>query len=1045
MKSLRNFNHSIKKSSAPKTIGRKMTSTLAIIGLLFTTSLPTTAYARPQQEVAQDTVPGGDILRLILGFTTDVTQQIGQSRAQTQAMIQSQNMMRSLAPQSINAKFFPQCQIPVTAPNLPIGYCDNATPDDFGFEMMNNLMEIAVNYEQYYKMMLTPAQNSPFPTGLKCIGDAKTAVLSSMADRQNALQVLIDRINKETQLFRDENARFLKEMDDVNAELNGGNTGTNENKGLSFSNEFSADCRLIIGSDNLTPSAARSGGLLGLQERMRPKHDTAVAYHTRKTNVEGNYDKILQKLTSDLSSKGVNDIINELQNESYLGPNRENYGPITETISRRAQILEQKKSQVEAELKDILGGDFSLPQLNRTFAKDFNRFIQRADDFYRKKFVGDCVTGRSSGVGLSIDQLINSLQSHAKREKGNNYTRYIEKLNAVLASDSHIEDKMAEISSIDNAFNKEVVLTNFRSENSKGGVTPYEFIQQSIAACEAVYVGDQTFSANAPVVAGASSQSEAVQRAKNLMQEFQSDVANFQSKIVGEIEDKMRKCEGQAITPQSCTSADVFNPGSSGFCLTRAAACSSQVQACSARANELISQRQTKLKVAANQFNAAAAALVTKQEQILNDIRNQVLADAEYLKQYFPGSDYIYPEDLFVKMPELSLRNGEMIAGGGEIDFKDLATNIGKLKTQLIAQGDKVGDKIQDYIDDQREQINENRSSWASIASSCSNAAKSAIAARAASDQQQMQSQSESNKDLSSFCRKFRDLASTQHPMAGCNGPFSPENLYKDSLEISAYLDNRVEGAIGDYTAICNQTQNERTKGKERSSSNSDDEGFDLDVACKAGGGDSVKDQLIGEVTDGIPADLAEYEDKIINYLKTGARLPAAVTENRSYFRFLQGIRADFAVSGANRSKEEFLEKLKTYEGADPAKYERLVNNVISGSDDLFCQDIAFKKALEVLDSGKVENEDIKGNKTSSFVNELEKAYKTAGDPYKSIGRSVASTGNKSLTQDWKDIGEAIADDCEAQNNTNRGGGVLGQLLGNPTEGLNLDSLGIPQ
>lgn len=1022
-------------------LARKFTASLSLAGLLMASPVPLYAQAQPQGGgIDLEQVPHGELLSGILGLTTQITQQIGASRAQTQAMIQSQQMMSQLAPQSMPAQFFPQCQIPVTAPNLPMGYCDNTPSSPYEFEMMNNLMEVAANYERYYKMMLTPAQNSPFPSGMKCLNDGKTAVVSSMVDRQNALQVLIDRINKETQMFRDENERFLKEMDDLNAELYGGGTNTTDNKTLSFANEFSPECREIIGSSNLTPNAAKAGGLMGLQEKFRPTQDNAVDYQLKKANIESSYQNLITKLSGDLSNKGIIDIVNEANAEGYVGAGQINFGPVMDTLNRRINILNQKKEQTETELQRILGSaisgeDIKIPQLNKTFAKDFQRFIQRADEFYRKKFIGECVSGQSSGVALSTDQLIDSLRSHASTESGSNYRRYTERLEAVLNSDSFIEDKMAEISMIDRDFNGEVILKNFKSASTNAPITPYQFLQEAIATCETVYLSDQTYSSSGPTVAGASSAKNSIKRAKNLMQEFQTEVSDFQTKIIAEIENKMRNCEGQTFNPRSCSEASVFTPGERGFCLNQAAACSGKVQACNARATELIEQRKTKIKVAGTQFNAAAEALITRQEQILNQVRNQVLADAEYLKKYFPGADYKYPEGLFVKLPEQKLRNGEMIYGGGTIDFKDLASNVGKLKEQLAAQSDQIVGVLDKYIAAQTRQIEDNRKDWANIAMQCRGSAQAFAQAQAQQQAEQAQQQQETNQELANFCRKFNNLASTENPAAGCSGPFSPESLFEDSMKISAHIDNRAQAALGSYTALCNQSQNERKKGSESDSASS----FNFLTACKSGS-QNIKDRLISDAKDGIPSQFQEYTDDIVAYLKGTGSLPAAISEDKAYLGILENLYVKIS-STSDRALQTFKNDL-TSKGATPAFVQKFVDAVsdsIGDSDDELCKRVAFTQAKEALTGA---SDGVPKGETDKFMTNLEKKLESANKDFESISRGIASTGGGS-DQEWKRIGEAVTGNCEAYNNVTRDGGLLGELFSNPTDGLDLRSLGI--
>lgn len=1016
---------------------RKLTASLSLAGLLLSTTIP--VYAVDAQESSSlDQVPHGELLSNILGITTQVTQQIGQSRAQTQAIVQSQQMMSQLAPQSIPAKFFPQCQIPVTAPNLPMGYCDNPPSSPFEFEMMNNLREVAVNYERYYKMMLTPAQNSPFPSGLKCLTDAKTAVTTSMVERQNALQVLIDRINKESQLFRDENKRLLQNMQDLSAELyGGGGSGSTENRTLNFENEFSPECVEVIGSQRLAPQAAQSGGLIGLQDSFRKDQDSAVDYQLRQTNIEASYESLIQELSADLSDGGLS----ELNFSNPIGPGRISFAPLNNEVTTRLQRIETKRKNTENELNQLLGSSvggqkITIPtNFNSTFVQDFDRFIKRSDEFYRKKYIGECVSGKSSGVALSTDQLINSLRSHAGQENGSNYSRYVQRLEVILKSDSYIEDKMAEISNIDRTFNGEVILKNFKSTSTKKPLTPYQFLQEAIAKCEQVYLSDKTYSTNGPTVAGANSINADVQRAKALMEDFKKDVIETQSQIISDIENRVRNCEGQTLNPRLCADSKVFNPQDANFCLSAASSCSSIVQSCNARMNQLVEEKKVKIKIAAQQFNQAVEALATRQEQILNQVRNQVLADAEYLKNYFPGADYIYPPDLFVKLQPKELLGGELVYGAGEIDFKDLAENVGKLKEQLAQQTNGIQGVIDDYIKAQEKQIADNRKDWANIASTCQTAANNFIASQNKQQQDQIEKQQKDQAELATFCRKYNSLASAENPAAGCSGPFSPEKLFEDSVNIAAYIDNRALASLGSYTALCNQTQNERTKGSEASEEND----FNFLTACKSGSED-IKDRLVSDIERNVPMQLEDHKQAILDFLNGTGALPQAVKDDRNYLSFLESIKVTLS-SSSQEVESEFKAAVRGL-NTDPAKlaeYEKLVKESIGNSNDPFCQRVAFNKAKEAVTRSR---DGITEGKFDDFSKNLKTQLESADKDFNKISRGIASTGN-SKDLEWKRIGQAVTGNCEAYNNVTREGGLLGEVLGNPTDGLDLRSLGI--
>lgn len=1030
---------------------KKLSATCCILALLATTPFPTRVWANTQgQPQASDQVPGGQLWGAIMGISTDITQQMMAQRQQQQQMIQMQQMMANLAPQNIPAKFFPQCQIPQTIPNTPVGVCEPPAGqiDPGTFNLMNNMAELGSNYVRYYDQMLTPAQNSRTPSGLRCLEDAKTSVISSMFDRQNALQVLIDRINKETQLTRDKNDKFLQEMDDINAELNGGQTGTNENKTLSFADDFSKECQKIIGTEQLSPSQARSSGLLGIVENLRPKQDSASDYISNEVNLKKSFTELKSKLANDIVEGGVSGVLAELNNGGYEvrgfqdGPNEALLFNLNDTIAKKADIIQRKRDVIQTELKKILGNNFTLPETTRNFTEDFDRFVQKADTFYKKKLISDCVTGAdSSDLSLNMNQLLRSLEQRSTNSSGVAHKNYRVALQNILDQESHIQDKLAQIRALDRRFSNEITVRYRTGAGRTANPTPYEIFQEAIAACDDELKQDKTFSADGERLSGAGSQEADIERAKELMQEYKEDVQNFETKIVEEVDTRINSCEGRSVTADSCTKDGIFNMNSPNFCFDNASQCSRRIQSCNERAKQLVEERKAKLKVAATQFNQNVQQLVTRQEQILNDVRNQVLADSEFLKNYFPGADYAYPEDLFVKMPELELRNGEMIYGGGDINFKDLADNVGKLKQELANQSDKIDRVLGEYIDDQRGQIEENKRTWSNIAQECRGAARALAQAKATQDNERLEEQKETQAELGSFCQKFNSLASSENPAAGCSGPYSPESLYEDVTKVSAYLDNRVSGALGDYMALCNQSQNEKDLGDEES-----EDKITLAEACEEGAYSREK-KIISKQVSNIPKDLESHKKKIEDYLLGDideSDLPKTVKKynDGDYVDELSQIKGSskFNMSEAKEQFKAYLEEKNIRENIRDSLLSELEERV-SDDNDRYCATQALDAAKGALIEAKLHlaEPDEKERKlvtdfSDSFKEQLEKKNKE----YQRASRSIASS-NLEFDQRWSDIGEGIGQNCAATANTSRGG-FLGEMM-SPDMGVGEDVL----
>lgn len=986
-----------------------LTSYLSIYGLL---ALP--IQAQQQQQSGGDP---GHWANVAIGVTQNIFGAIIQQRQQAIQQAQQLQMLNSMAPQTTQARFFPNCMVPASGSVTPGNICKAQDPGSYN--LYQSFVQLADGYEQHYSQMLSKAQHSNTPVGLQCVDTKRKEMMSSMQRRQNSLQTLITRLRKEEQAFRDRNKERLAMMERTYGELHGSDQvrgeepESNDAKTRDYANYYSQDCQNVIGRDAL--NSGSQVGLVGLHKSLEGKNQSAGNFRKDQASMKQEFNRTVQKIMSDLNNKGIEDVFNSANQgdpNAFLNKyqtGNQNIAVINTVMIEKATELAGTRNRVQNDLNNLLGeGAFQIPSMGRNFSQDFGRFINNADEFFRKKHVNECVTLADAGVGLSIDQVIQSVEHRPTNNGGNAHILYRQALQNILNSDAFIEDKLLQIRQLDLQYRNEITVNYRGPEATPVNETPYTIIQKIVAQCERSYYQDNTYQPGRTTASGASKNID-IERAKNLMNELKSDFDNFTSDLEKDITDRVLNCRGNSLPNNACSSADVFSTSNERFCFPHAETCSQQVMACHQEAGQIVEQKKGQIKAQADIFNREAEALVATQEGILQQIVQQVLADAEFLSQYFPGADFVYPSELFVEMPEMALRHGEKLRGGGEISFDDLINKVESLRQQLAAQADKIDREINEYMVEVERAIQENRQKWAGIKSACEGASQAIAKSIADSQAQQAQAQSQADDEVGKFCRQYNRIAGASNPMAGCGGANSPEKMYDDIHRIASRLDPQVVRNVERYANLCQQYNNQRDEG---TSSTPTRRVPDLDIAsvCRESrDADDANNQVVRNIQRRLPSALQRHRDAIARYLRgeiERGELPEQVRADEYFVDDLTSWRARIGHS-------------ESITGLAGHATEETIKGLMPG-DALPSSGVCLAYASQIF-SSTLTTADV-----TTRSREVSRSYDQNIRAIASVDPGNAA--NDDLTRQWNNIGENAADNCIARAGGNRnnpfGGGL---------------------
>lgn len=1087
-----------KKSMTPPKI-RRLATHIAVHSSLIFSSLPIMNV----QAATEVQNPG-------LGTVVQGMQIAGQLYMQYLQSMPQPGPCDSLNPAAeiIPSQYFPGCPIFRAQSAFPNGACENIK-DPQTYAQGDSCRAKAIQYVQTLDNLLSEAQNvtpagyTPVGTrsqapqivsnvkGVQCLEQSRTNVMTSIEDRLNNLKALANRIKKETQMFKEQNKAMLDEMSNIAQELYGSKAGdgkvgvderTSNKEERDFSKFFGASCRNIIGSGKLMNA---SQGLVGIQDGMKEVNSKALDYDYNKASYQNQLNDKIAEIQAEISKRGIGPWISEAIKENSSATS--GFMSVDLKAAKEISNFMTDYTRVKGEVTEVLGNDndiFKLPDvgsLSSTFTADMQEFRTGAKVFFKKKFINQCVTMADKGVGLEINQILKALEYPATSGFGDALPKYKLALQNILQADIYMDEKLLRIKALDQQFGGTVVV-NYQDSNA-GYVKepPYALFQKTVAACEAKYDEDDTFSTSGSQGVGSAAKSMAkkIEIAERKIKELENMSRTFIPTIMQKMQDQLANCSGSDYKAETCKEdGAAFNPQTQNFCLAHANKCFSQTQSCVTQADKLITERKTNLQSKAKVYNTNVANLIARQEKILTQIRDQVLADAEYLKKYFPGSTWQFPKDLFIKMPEEMMVDsfGVKIRGGNDFDLKYMDALPQQIEETLVKtleeQREKVDQQVQDYIAKQKEAMEENKNKWEELRATCESNQKAFEQQYAQQQQQMAQKAQEANQQKQEHCSKVDKILSS-NPLGLCG---KPGDLFEDSSRVAASLDSETADLVNQANALCDQAQSEGIVGTEKDDGDSEktDSSKKNTIAtyCKMYPKDTRK-KIIERFTKTLPESqrskvkkYLESSDQDISHLsgmndsekenivEFGTSInpksaQSSMAEFSAFFGKVNGYEKqedkDKAMTRAKEMQDALLSEAELPMELAMTKSNIADYNTSSYRDkhtgDLsYCDLLKLSAAAEAIKkSSPPSSDNVSSEKTKltkAYTEKLESMSQALGAP---MDRSIASSKAKQLEEDFSRLGENYNGACNGSSDLGRSNFLQNfdaNILGN-SNGLN--------
>lgn len=798
-----------------KTVLKKTFKVLMIYSMVF--SLTQNSFVSEAQALEKNN--GGYQATDILNLANNALNMYGnflgmkQQTMQQQIMAQTnQKLMSQLSPACRKAdgtacyanpsKFFPECNLPASISNMPVNVCTGTTVQPAQLSSMITYEAVAQGWMNYYDQMSNEASNTPYAVGLACLNGKQKAMDSQITEMINNLQRLQDRMNQDKQIFRDNNKNLLESMNTANDELFGeGNVGKKnlKIKTQDFGKFFSQSCQSVIGKENIKNGAA--SGFNGILQGLSSTNKAAADFNVNKNIIENDIRSETNKIAAAIKTNGVENFLSA----GYIPQNEENaktFKAIRSQIEKQnAETLTSRK-RIDKVLEEV---GYTAPKLDANFSVDSEEFIAGANDFFKKKYVNDCVTGAEAGIAIPIGDILGSLEQKSTNNGGTARNDYRAALKTILESDAMMEDKMVSIKALEGQY-PDITITYNDSSQSRITDSPYNLFMKTIEKCQQRFTKDDKFTSKGSV--GVSYQKK-VERAKAALQELKNLNDNYSSSITQSILSQVLSCGGSAPKAGKC-SEETLNTSNENFCISHASSCANEIQGCYAEANTQVQARKTKMENLAKLFNANVESMIKRSNALYEQQKMAVTEMTKLIQARFPGTNFEIPKDMFVSMPELSKdKYGVQMAGDGDLKAildgeNSMPAKIDKLKQVFKLQKDTVNKSIEEYIALQKEAMEKQRGRWNDLYGQCKGSIDSSTKEMAKMNNEGQKRQNEEDIQVAKFCKKYNSIS--ENPIGACG---KAKDLAEIADKVGRRLSNKAIALSERYDSACDSYNNQ--------------------------------------------------------------------------------------------------------------------------------------------------------------------------------------------------------------------------------------------
>lgn len=807
-------------------------------------------------EIIDDSNTWVNGINSFIGSTAQMVQQYNQQNQMIQAQA---NLASQLQIKPINAMYFPQCIISQAQTNIPAEVCgpisvdpSNQNKTNYDLAVSDQMVKISEQYDAFYKQLLSPAQNTSMPVGIKCLKDAYRKELNGMQKKLDYLTNLITQVNEMDRKTKAELQMQKKAMDDLNYEINGGSkTKSDKQKSLDLEAKYfnNAACKSVVPS-----SVFDSGnGVKGVKDFMtkggnsgKSLRDVSSDMLAKESTYRSQLSTQISRMQSKITKYGIEDWQKTFSMDELTRGGLTKFSGIEEVVTAEARNIMIAKDRVSNYLKENV--NYKLPPLDGNFSKTVGTFSKESATYFKKKSIESCIKG---GLGLSYDQLIELIKPEGQGTRQN----VRDGLSSILNKDGFITEKLDSIAALDKRYGLDKVSFKLKKGGSEKVYTPYTYFKEMVTLCTTDYEDDKTFSATGE---SRVSDQQKVAQAESYLNELLGLERGFASKLAQSIEDEIVNCSDAPVGAGSCNE-ESMSVESKNFCISAASKCASNVQQCAKHAENVFNALRTDLETKVKAYNTKIAAMVAEKNRLLKSEAFKSVFNSEWYGKYFNNSPYKLPENLIVAAPELAMSEyGFMTHGGDSLEFLDpenpenLTAQLEKLKEMITQQSEEVGKVVGEYITAQENAMKQNQDEWSKVKEKCKKTKKDYAAAAQQYNAEQAKKAQEVNQEAGTWCSRYNSK-----PI--CGGTNSPSALMEDSLKISAYINPDALDALAQAEKEC--LEKEQGTDDEKADKESEDKKLAVIVdECRS----SRKDKKLSDIAKSYGQDVIDDSSQLL-------------------------------------------------------------------------------------------------------------------------------------------------------------------------------------
>ena len=626
-----------------------------------------------------------------------------------------QALMNPRSPQNtIPDDLFPSCTVPKSSSPFPSNACQNAAPQNIPTAM--TYQQVAANYISYYDEMMNTSANTQSPVGAACLTKGKDRAIKKINQKENELQIYINKIKAAQDKFKHETAQMTQQMAQLAYDLHG-------KQNSSLNSKISKD-KIHVKQNNLTPQGCNDVfnadlkpelGLVNIQKSMSSFTDKSRQMIANRTLYERDVNRHIQMIRSEIKKKGIGgfkieDLITRAKNDGLT-----QFSKIAYAYGRTKESIQEKLQEI-GEFKNIR---YKLPKLDENFQKEMQKFSQKSKEILEEQYIHTCVTKTNLSPG-EIEKNLgnrNDRGGHAGTALWD-YKKRLRTIFAEMAEGELISDKLDEIKRLDQQFVGQVVVRNFQdaATGRRQSILVSDLFKKSIETCQNRLSKGHDKSQNIH----RSSVGQEIDNAAKKIKELKDLEQSFSNDMESTIKNHVLLCNNNAMPAGACNeNSKLLATNSPSFCMNHAIQCATTVSSCYRKTEISVNNIKGQLESTAKLYDSKMNLAYQQQKAVLEDLKKDSINFAKYLKKYLPGVTYKHPTDLTLPL----LKNKESafgipLAGGDDLEehFKQLPNNINKLKKLLSRQRALATTKMTHHISSRTKLMNANKSKMAGVA-----------------------------------------------------------------------------------------------------------------------------------------------------------------------------------------------------------------------------------------------------------------------------------------------------------------------------------------